>query len=117
MSRVLLFLLLAGVLPAQTYDLLLQGGHVIDPANQIDRVMDVAISGNKIARVAEHIPSQDARKTVDVSGLYVTPGLIDLHAHVFGYEGSLSPTTPRWWPARQPWWTPGAAAGGPSTNS
>src|SRR5579883_1250138 len=91
MSRVLLFLLLAGVLPAQTYDLLLQGGHVIDPANQIDRVMDVAISGNKIARVAEHIPSQDARKTVDVSGLYVTPGLIDLHAHVFGYEGSLFP--------------------------
>ena len=91
MSRILFFLCLAGVLSGQPYDLVLQGGHVIDPANRIDGRMDVAIQGTKIARVAEHIPAQDARRLVDVSGLYVTPGLVDLHAHVFGYGGSLFP--------------------------
>lgn len=73
------------------YDLLLKGGHVIDPANNLDAVRDVAISGNKIVRVAAGIPPAEARKTIDMSGLYVTPGLIDLHAHVFGYEGSIFP--------------------------
>lgn len=53
--------------------------------------MDVAVSGDKIARVAEDIPSDQAKKTIDASGLYVTPGLIDLHAHVFGYSGWLWP--------------------------
>jgi dihydroorotase len=91
MPRILLLLGVAAGLSAQTYDLLLQGGHVIDPANQIDGAMDVAITGNRVARVAARIPTQEARKTVDVSGLYVTPGLIDLHAHVFGYEGTLFP--------------------------
>ncbi len=91
MLLILVFLLAAGLSSAQTFDLLLQGGHVIDPANQIDATMDVAISGGKIAHVAANIPAQQARKTVDVHGLYVTPGLIDLHAHVFGYEGSLFP--------------------------
>ncbi len=69
---------------AQTprYDLLLKGGHVIDPANEIDKVMDVAISAGKIAAVAENLPSSEAGKVVDVSGLYVTPGLIDIHVHV-----------------------------------
>ena len=74
-----------------TFDLLLKGGHVIDPANQIDRVMDVAIAGGKIARVATDIPAGQARKVLDVNGRYVTPGLIDLHAHVFGYSGSIFP--------------------------
>ena len=76
---------------AQTYDLLLKGGHVIDPANEIDRIMDVAVKDDKIARVAEDISSDEAKKTLDVTGLYVTPGLIDLHAHVTGYSGSLFP--------------------------
>jgi dihydroorotase len=69
---------------AQTphYDLLLKGGHVIDPANEIDKVMDVAISAGKIAAVAEALPATEAGKVVDVSGLYVTPGLIDIHVHV-----------------------------------
>lgn len=67
----------------QKFDLLLKGGHVIDPKNNINRVMDVAIANRKIARVADNIAVSDARKTVDVSGLYVTPGLIDLHAHVY----------------------------------
>ncbi len=78
-------------LPAQQYDLLLRGGHVIDPASGIDRVMDVAVSGNRIAAVAASLAPETARRTIDVPGLYVTPGLIDLHAHVFGYSGSLSP--------------------------
>ena len=81
----------AASLAAQTYDLLLAGGHVIDPANGINQVMDVAVTGNRIARVAANIPRNQAKQVVDVAGLYVTPGLIDLHAHVFGYPGSLLP--------------------------
>jgi dihydroorotase len=83
--------LICQVLSAQTYDLLIKGGHVIDPANRIDGVMDVAVSGNRIARVAPAIPASQGRKVIDAAGLYVTPGLIDLHAHVFGYDGSLLP--------------------------
>jgi dihydroorotase len=69
------------------YDLLLKGGHVIDPANGVDRVADVGISAGKIAAVAESIPANAADKAVDVSGLYVTPGLIDIHFHV-GHGGA-----------------------------
>jgi dihydroorotase len=67
----------------QQIDLLLKGGHVIDPANNLNGVMDVAISGGKILRVAPNIPPAGARRVVDVAGLYVTPGLIDMHVHVF----------------------------------
>ena len=63
---------------APVYDLLLRGGHVLDDKNHIDGVMDVAIKDGKIARVAAHIPSDAALKTIDVNGLYVTPGLIDI---------------------------------------
>jgi dihydroorotase len=83
--------LICSVLSAQTYDLLIKGGHVIDPANRIDGVMDVAVSGNRIARVAAAIPASQGRKVIDAAGLYVTPGLIDLHTHVYGYGGSLLP--------------------------
>jgi hypothetical protein len=68
--------------PSPRYDLVLKGGHVIDPANHIDAAMDVAVSGGKIAAVAKEIPATSAGKVVDVSGLYVTPGLIDIHYHV-----------------------------------
>src|ERR1035437_6329211 len=71
---------------AQTYDVLLKGGHVIDPKNGIDRVMDVAISGGKIARVGAGINSNEAKKIVDVTGLYVTPGLIDIHVHIYMWQ-------------------------------
>ena len=64
-------------------DVLLKGGHVIDPANRINRVMDVAIHDGKIVRVAENISASGARKVIDVKGLFVTPGLIDMHVHVF----------------------------------
>jgi dihydroorotase len=75
-------------LTAQTYDLVLSGGRVIDPGNGIDGVMDVAVSGDKIAAVGKGLTG---KKVVNVSGLYVAPGLIDLHAHVYGYSGSLLP--------------------------
>ena len=72
---------------ALRYDLLLKGGHVIDPANHIDEVRDVAIFQGKIAAVEKNIPPDQAGKVVDVSKLYVTPGLIDIHYHV-GHGGA-----------------------------
>src|SRR5262249_38757957 len=75
-------------LMAQTqYDLLLKGGHVIDGKNKVSAVRDVAIQGGKIAEVAPSIPASKARKVVDVSKLYVTPGLVDIHVHVFAGTG------------------------------
>ena len=73
------------------YDLVLRGGHVIDPANARDGVMDVAISGGRVARVAPAIEDLDAR-SIDVSGRYVTPGLIDIHVHVYPHRGPNGPT-------------------------
>jgi dihydroorotase len=75
----------------QQYDIVLRGGGVIDPANRIDARMDVAVSAGRIVSVQANIPAAQARKVVDVSGFYVVPGLVDLHMHVFGYEGSLAP--------------------------
>jgi dihydroorotase len=83
----LLFLFLPVTLAAQSYDLLIQGGHVIDPKNQINRPLDVAISGGKIARVAAQIPASEAKRVVNAKGLYVTPGLIDMHVHVYAGTG------------------------------
>src|ERR1700737_2770166 len=84
----------AAVLSAQTrYELLLKGGHVIDPANNIDGVMDVAIASGRIARVASGIAEADAQRIVDVKGLYVTPGLVDIHVHAYagtGMKGAYS---------------------------
>jgi dihydroorotase len=71
----------------KSYDLLLKGGHVVDPANHIDAVMDVAVANHRIAAVAAHIDPSLAAKTVDASGLYVTPGLVDMHVHVYAGTG------------------------------
>jgi dihydroorotase len=68
---------------AQQYSLLIKGGRVIDPKNQIDAVMDVAVSGGKIAQVAANIPASEARAVADANSMFVTPGLIDIHAHVY----------------------------------
>ena len=68
---------------AQQYDLLIKNGHVIDPKNQIDSILDVAIAKGKIAKVAKNISASEAKKIVDATGLFVTPGLIDIHTHVF----------------------------------
>jgi dihydroorotase len=69
------------------YDLLLKGGHVVDPKNGISAVRDVAIADGKVAAVASRINAAEALKVVDVSDLYVTPGLIDIHVHVFAGTG------------------------------
>ncbi|HEX5411144.1 MAG TPA: amidohydrolase/deacetylase family metallohydrolase [Terriglobia bacterium] len=68
------------------YDLLLKGGHVIDPANHIDRKMDVSVASGTIAAVEPDIAPTGAGKVVDVHGLYLTPGLVDIHVHI-GYGG------------------------------
>jgi len=68
-----------------TYDLLIKGGHVIDGRNGIDGVRDVAIKDGLIAAVESSIPASQATKTIDAAGLYVTPGLVDIHVH--GYPG------------------------------
>lgn len=77
----------------QPYDLLLKNGHVIDARNSINARRDVAIKDGKIAAVAASIDPSQAAKTVDVQGLYVSPGLVDIHAHVYtgtGERGSYA---------------------------
>ena len=84
-----LAILLAGsaaAQPAPDYDFLIKGGRVVDPANGLDAVRDVAIKDGKIAAVAPDIPAARALKAVDARGLVVTPGLIDIHVHVFPGE-------------------------------
>jgi dihydroorotase len=71
----------------QKYDLLLKGGHVVDPRNRISAVRDVAIADGKVALVAANISPTEAFKVVDASGLYVTPGLVDIHVHVYAGTG------------------------------
>lgn len=68
---------------AQDIDLLLKGGHVIDPKNGISETMDIGITGKNIVKIAKNIPENTAKKTIDLKGYYVTPGLIDMHVHVF----------------------------------
>jgi len=69
--------------PAEPFDLIVRGGHVIDPACGIDGMMDVAVSGGKIAAVGVDLPASAATEIVDAAGLIVTPGLIDTHAHIY----------------------------------
>ncbi len=97
MKLILCSLACAALLGAQSYDLLLKGGHVIDAKNKINAPMDVAVLDGKIAKVAPNIPPAEARQVADVKGLYVTPGLVDIHVHVYAgtgirqaYTGDLS---------------------------
>ena len=71
---------------AQTYSIIIKGGHLIDPKNNIDAINDIAISDGKVALIARNIDSKEGKQVVDAAGLYITPGLIDIHAHV--YQGS-----------------------------
>ena len=73
------------------YDLLLKGGRLIDPASDRDGQFDIATSGGHIALVDKDISPNLARTVADVSGLVVTPGLVDLHAHFYGYSASILP--------------------------
>ena len=79
--------LLLGAAPlagaGQSIDILLKGGHVIDPKNKMDADADVGITDGRIYKVAADIPADSAKQVVDVRGKYVTPGIIDIHVHVF----------------------------------
>ncbi|HEV2691075.1 MAG TPA: amidohydrolase family protein, partial [Bryobacteraceae bacterium] len=93
---ILLVLALAAQAQPQ-YDLLIKNGHVIDAKNELSAIRDVAVKDRKIAKVAPHIPPSEAFKTIDATGLYVTPGLVDMHVHVYAgtgqrgaYSGDLS---------------------------
>ncbi|WP_138476644.1 amidohydrolase/deacetylase family metallohydrolase [Dyadobacter bucti] len=97
MNKISFFLLLLLSLPAisraQSYDIIIKGGHVIDPKNNINGIMDVAITGDKIAQLAKSIPAGQGKQVIDAAGLYVTPGIIDIHGHVFAGttpDGDLS---------------------------
>jgi dihydroorotase len=83
----LVFFSMIHVSAQQKYDLLLKGGHVVDPRNRISAVRDVAIADGKIAAVAAAINPADALKVVDASGYFVTPGLVDIHVHVYAGTG------------------------------
>ena len=68
---------------SQQYDIVIKGGHVIDPKNNIDGVMDIAIADGKILQVAKNINENEGKKIIDAGNMYVTPGIIDMHVHVF----------------------------------
>ena len=74
---------MSGSLLAQSYDIVIKGGHIIDPVNNIDKVMDLAIKGGKIAAIKKNIPAAQTKKVINASGLIVSPGLIDMHTHNF----------------------------------
>lgn len=80
------FIALPALAQTQNYELLIKGGHVIDAKNNIDGPMDVAINDGKIIRVASNISANSAERVVDAGGLYISPGLIDIHSH--NYHGT-----------------------------
>jgi dihydroorotase len=75
---------------AAPYDLLVRGGHVIDPANGTSELLDVAIRAGRVARVAESIVRSEARDVIDATGCLVTPGLVDMHVHVYDGVAPIS---------------------------
>src|SRR5215472_9363502 len=84
MLRILILLLACALsAQAQQYDLVLRNGHVLDPKNNVDAKRDVAIRDGKIAAIEPSIPATAAKQSVDISGLYLTPGLVDIHVHIF----------------------------------
>ena len=80
---VFVLVLTVGIVQAQTYNVVIKGGQVIDPKNSINELMDVAIKDGRIVHVAKYIDPKLAKQVVNAEGMYVTPGLIDIHAHVF----------------------------------
>ncbi len=85
LSLSLLFLcfMITGLIQAQTYNIVIKGGHVIDPKNNIDAIMDIAVKDGRVALVAENIDEKEGIQVVNARGMYVTPGLIDIHVHVY----------------------------------
>jgi len=71
---------------APAFDMILKGGHVIDGRNGLSAVRDVGIKDGKIAAVAANLPPSPTTRVVNATGLYVAPGLVDIHVHVFAGE-------------------------------
>ena len=92
MRFVFLLLLFSALLSAQSYDILLTGGRVLDPKNGVDAQLDLAVRDGRVSAVGADIDPSDARQVIDVSGLYVVPGLVDIHFHAFAgtTEGTTS---------------------------
>src|SRR5882762_3345122 len=82
-----LWLLLASAFAQPAYDLVIKGGKVVDPHTGIDAVRDIAIRDHKIAAVERNIPEDKALKSINAHGLIVTPGLVDIHTHVYAGTG------------------------------
>src|SRR5215510_9152979 len=68
---------------SEVYDLLLTGGQVLNPATNLNQILDVGVAGNRVATIAAAIPRANAKRVLDVAGCYVTPGLIDFHVHSY----------------------------------
>ena len=82
-----LFLISSIYAKAQVIDILIKNGHVVDTKNGINSIMDVAIAAGKIYKVSANIPAENAKKIIDAKGFYVSPGLINMHTHVFSGSG------------------------------
>ena len=82
-TGLLLLSILAIAGKGQNYDLVIKNGHLIDPKNGIDAPMDLAIKDGKVAQVSANIPGAQAKQVIDAKGLYLTPGLLDMHTHSF----------------------------------
>ena len=74
-----------------SFDLIIKGGHVIDAANNVDSLMDVGVAGRGVGAVEANIPESQGRRVIDATGMWVTPGLIDIHAHCTGFSGAMFP--------------------------
>src|ERR1035438_6313428 len=79
---------LKGISVLELAERIIKGGHVIDAKNHLSAIRDVAIKDHKIAAVAANIPADQAFKVIDAKGLYVTPGLVDMHVHVYAGTGA-----------------------------
>ncbi len=72
----------------KSYNIVIKGGHIIDPKNNVNSVMDIAIKDGKVAMIAKNIDASEGIQVVNAKGMYVTPGLIDIHVHFFwGHDG------------------------------
>jgi len=83
MALVSFLFFLPVILQGQQYDLLIKNGHIIYPKNNIDTIKDVALANGKIIKIDNDISPTQSKKTIDATGLFVVPGLIDIHTHVF----------------------------------
>jgi dihydroorotase len=81
--QLIISVMITSLINAQEYSIVIKGGHVIDPKNNIDGVMDIGVKDGKIALIAKTIDVKEGAQVVNANGLFVTPGLIDIHVHVF----------------------------------